>query len=358
MKIIGTINLSNFQGETMKLIEKLEQLEKPQLNVFYNFLFGLNNGLDLLQLAKKNFQGHADLFNQAFPEKWWQTQFDKIPEINSADYEILENSISNTLAEFLANYTNNDKAFKEKTIMLRQTLKAGFDNCGTYADQTKGIPIPPIEKAIIENARIIDLPTPNKDVITKPNIFDCIGDRQSRRKFTDQPLSLAELSYLLWATQGVRKHLKARNITLRNVPSGGARQPFETYLFISKVSGLKVGIYHYLALEHKLVFLYAEEDLSSKVTSAALGQSFAGDCAVCFIWSAIPYRCEWRYTTEAKKIIAQDSGHLGQNLYLSAESIGCGTCALGAYSQNEMDQLLRLDGEDEFVIYVSPVGKV
>jgi SagB-type dehydrogenase family enzyme len=84
---------------------------------------------------------------------------------------------------------------------------------------------------------------------------------------------------------------------------------------------------------------------------------FAGKCAVTFIWSVVPYRTEWRYTVESKKIILQDSGHMGQNLYLACESINCGTCAIGAYDQKKFDKLCGLDGKDEFVVYVSPVGR-
>jgi SagB-type dehydrogenase family enzyme len=80
--------------------------------------------------------------------------------------------------------------------------------------------------------------------------------------------------------------------------------------------------------------------------------------AVVFLWTAIPYRTEWRYTIVAPKLIAQESGHICQNLYLACEAIGAGTCAVGAYDQKKMDELLGVDGEDEFTIYVAPVGKV
>ena len=76
-----------------------------------------------------------------------------------------------------------------------------------------------------------------------------------------------------------------------------------------------------------------------------------------FIWTAIPYRTEWRYSMVAHKIIAMDAGHLCQNLYLASEAIGAGTCAVGAYNQSEMDTIVGVDGEDEFVIYVAPVGR-
>ncbi|GAJ24920.1 unnamed protein product, partial [marine sediment metagenome] len=88
-----------------------------------------------------------------------------------------------------------------------------------------------------------------------------------------------------------------------------------------------------------------------------LGQKFVGDAPLVFVWSCIPYRTEWRYHISAYKAILIDAGHICQNLYLAAEAIGCGTCAIGAYDQDAMDNLLRLDGEDEFVVYLAPVGR-
>jgi len=76
-----------------------------------------------------------------------------------------------------------------------------------------------------------------------------------------------------------------------------------------------------------------------------------------FIWTTIPYRMEWRYSVVSHKIIALDAGHVCQNLYLACESIGCGTCAIGAYDQEKMDRFLGVDGEEEFAIYAAPVGR-
>jgi nitroreductase len=79
--------------------------------------------------------------------------------------------------------------------------------------------------------------------------------------------------------------------------------------------------------------------------------------AVVFVWTTIPYRMEWRYSIVAHKMIAQESGHVCQNLYLASESIGAGACAI-TYDQTKVDGILGVDGKDEFAIYVAPVGKV
>ena len=236
-------------------------------------------------------------------------------------------------------------------------------------DQRKGVPAPSPQKPYPENARLIDL-VPSKDLtVGKMPLIEVIRRRRSRRKFTEEPLTLEELSFLLWATQGI-SNVTTRDVskdlhdalarsraTLRTVPSGGARHPFETYLLVNRVNELEPGLYRYLPLEHKLCFLYADVELTEKVHDACYEQ-YVKNSAVTFIWTAIPYRTEWRYSILSPKIIAQDSGHLCQNLYLACEAIGAGTCAIGAYDQEKMDLVLRVDGNEELAIYVAPVGKI
>jgi SagB-type dehydrogenase family enzyme len=165
------------------------------------------------------------------------------------------------------------------------------------------------------------------------------------------------LSFLLWASQGVRQRVD-RGTALRTVPSAGARHALETYLCVFRVTGLEPAFYRYLPLEHQLLFEFTEDAAARKISEATLGQSFVGRAAVAFIWTAIPYRMEWRYGLAAHKTLAIDAGHVCQNLYLACEAIGAGTCAVAAYQQELMDRLLRVDGTDEFTIYLAPVGKV
>jgi SagB-type dehydrogenase family enzyme len=230
-----------------------------------------------------------------------------------------------------------------------------WDEHGEFVpDQKKGVERPPFEKGFSEDANLINLPDPHEVELKKSNFFKIIEERRSRRKFTDESISLNELSYLLWITQGVQKVIK-NYVTLRTVPSAGARHPFETYIHPRKVSDLDNGIYRYLPVEHKLV----EEqkgDFTDKIIDGANGQRFVGECAVTFIWTVLPYRTEWRYDVLSHKMIAMDAGHLMQNLYLGCESLGLGTCAIGAYSGKGMDNVVNVDGKDEFVIYMAPVG--
>ena len=98
--------------------------------------------------------------------------------------------------------------------------------------------------------------------------------------------------------------------------------------------------------------------LDDRLTGATLGQRFTGRGAVTFVWTAVPYRMEWRYGEASYKVMALDAGHLCQNLYLACQAVGAGTCAVAAYDQEGMDRLLGVDGEDEFTLYLAPVGKI
>lgn len=236
-------------------------------------------------------------------------------------------------------------------------MKSYFGNA-VETDQQKDMSQPPLEKPYDKNGEIIDLAKVDRSIITKDDIFQCILDRQSHRIYLDEAMTLEELSYLLMMTQGI-KEIKGNNyVGLRPVPSAGGRHPFETYLVVLNVNGLRKGIYRYLPLEHKLLFVKEEEALDEKIVEAVNRQKFAANAAVTFIWACIPYRTEWRYADRTYKIALLDAGHIGQSLYLACETIGLGTCAIASYNQKLIDDLIAVDGEDEFAVYISPVGRV
>ena len=247
------------------------------------------------------------------------------------------------------------KDIKKLRNFLKDDIRQETDFYNT--DQNKGIPAPPIEKPALPEALKVDLLRPKEwKEIGELSLAKAIAHRKSRRRFKDEGLSIEELSFLLWSTQGIR-HWRQNN-ALRTVPSAGNRHALETYLAIFKVEGLEAGIYRYLPSSHQLVLESTPNQLKERVSKAALNQTFVAMGAVTFIWSCIPYRTEWRYDQASHKVIALDAGHVCQNLYLACENITAGTCAIAAYDQPKSDQLLKLDGEDEFVIYMAPVGKV
>ncbi len=242
----------------------------------------------------------------------------------------------------------------------RDFLKAyGWDERARMGtDMTKKVPPPLSQKSIPPDITLIDL-VPLEDLESgSTSLIETIQRRQSRRRYTQDPLTLEEFSFLLWSTQGIRDPFNKENPSRRTVPSAGGRHPFETYLIVNRVSEIEPGLYRYLPLDHKVYLVKKDPDLSSKVSEAARGQAFVGQGAVVFIWTAIPYRAEWRFSLVAHKMIALDAGHVCQNLYLASESIGAGTCAIAAYDQDKMDAILGVDGTEEFVIYAAPVGKI
>ncbi|MDH5483471.1 MAG: SagB/ThcOx family dehydrogenase [Candidatus Bathyarchaeota archaeon] len=224
-------------------------------------------------------------------------------------------------------------------------------------DQYRNVPHPPLQKEYPKEAKLIDLVASEKFAVAKMPFIEVIRKRKSRRKYSKKALTLEELSFLLWATQGVHRIIGNGMATQRVVPSGGARHPFETYLVINRVKGIEPGLYRYLALEHKLYRIPTKGNLARQLVTACMEQKFVGSSAVTFVWTVIPYRAEWRYGKVSHKMIAIDAGHLCQNLYLACEAINAGACAVGAYSQRKMDKLLGVDGKEEFTIYVASIGK-
>lgn len=226
-------------------------------------------------------------------------------------------------------------------------------------DQHRGVAVPPMEERVSGDALVIDLQSITEIQPTLKNIglASAISGRQSIRRFLDTPLLLSDLSWLLWATQGMRDPSGASPY-LRTVPSAGARHSFNSYLFINRVEGLPQGLYRYQPLSHQLVYLGAVVNQERMLTNAVLGQRFAATAPVTFVWTTVPYRMEWRYGLAAHRVILLDAGHVGQNLYLASAAVDCGTCTIAAYDQERLDALLGVDGENEFALYLAPVGKV
>ncbi len=229
----------------------------------------------------------------------------------------------------------------------------------------EGSPAPLPEKPVPAGAKVIKLPEPGLLPDKQVDFLQLIELRTSQRDYGDKALTLAELSYLLWCTQGVKMPGK-KNGSLRNVPSAGARHAFETYLFIQNVEGLRPGLYRFLPFEH---MLYPIQRRMDDEASAAAWEQFTTDfiasfytqkavreSAVTFVWSAMQRRLTNQYGMRAYRYLFLDAGHVCQNLYLAAETLKFGTCALGAWSDEKINHILQLDGKEEFAVYAASVG--
>ena len=188
--------------------------------------------------------------------------------------------------------------------------------------QNQGINQPPLETAINRDLQIFDLPKPLQISVKNVTIRDAIENRMSIRNYSQNSLSMDELSWLLWSTQGV-KQLVGTSSTLRNVPSAGARHAIDTYLLINKVEGLEQGLYRYIAINHQLAQIDTGEIIEKKIFESCLRQNSVKKSAVTFIWTTDFYRMTWRYGERGMRYIYLDAGHVCQNLYLTAEAIEC-----------------------------------
>lgn len=246
--------------------------------------------------------------------------------------------------------------YKNYRDFLKDSIRKTVDF--SQSQQSRGIEPPPWQKPCAPDEKKIALVAPGTwRSIPELGLERAIAARRSRRSYTNEALSLEELSFLLWATQGLRE-TKSSYKNFRTVPSAGCRHAVETYIAAFRVASLEKAIYRYLPLDHALVEVGRHPDLEERLARAAFGQRFCGTSAATFIWTAIPARMEWRYAEASYKVIALDAGHICQNLYLACENIGAGTCAVAAYDQERIDKILGVDGSDEFAIYLAPVGKV
>ena len=185
------------------------------------------------------------------------------------------------------------------------------------------------------------------------SLEEAIATRRSRRAYSRQPLSLVELSRLLYAAQGITQPQGE----LRAAPSAGALYPIELYAVAHNIAGLEPGTYHYAVPAHELE-LMQPGDRRAAVVRAGSGQGHLGQAAVCFILSAIFQRVRWKYHERAYRYALLEAGLIGQNLYLAATSMGLGACAVGAFLDDDLNELLGLDGEEEAALLMIAGGAV
>lgn len=198
----------------------------------------------------------------------------------------------------------------------------------------------------------IQLPAPKFD--ENIGFWNVIKNRKSTRSYINDSITLMELSLLLFGISGITREYP--QFAFRTVPSAGGLFPIETYPVINNVKDITPGIFHYNISEHKLE-LIKQGNFKQKVAAGCLDQTIAYNSAVSFIWTAVIERSKWKYLQRCYRYIYLDAGHIGQNLYLVAEALGLGACTIGAIYDDELNQLLEIDGMNETSIYVGVVGK-
>jgi SagB-type dehydrogenase family enzyme len=211
---------------------------------------------------------------------------------------------------------------------------------------------PPEKAAGPVAPKIIPLPSPS--LTGGPILWKALEKRRSIRNYRPEPLSLQELSNLLWATQGITE--KAFGPWYRTAPSAGALHPIDTYLVVNRVEGLEPGIYFFDVVEFSLI-LKRMGDFSGPIAQAALNQDMARTAAVVFVWVAVIQRSRQKYRQRAYRYIYLDCGHIAQNLYLAATALDLGCCGIAAIFDDEVNDLVGVDGQEETAIYLAMVGK-
>lgn len=200
--------------------------------------------------------------------------------------------------------------------------------------------------------KTIDLP--EIEFPSDTEFWEIIKNRHSTRNFNQKPLNIEELGLILFGISGINRRLP--HFEFRTVPSAGGLFPIETYPVINNVSDLSEGIYHYNIKDHSLEFI-KEGNFRKEVANACLGQKMAFKSSVNFIWTAIIERSQWKYLQRCYRYIYLDAGHIGQNLYLVGEALDLGVCTIGAIFDDELNNIVGVDGESETSVYVGVVGK-
>jgi SagB-type dehydrogenase family enzyme len=196
---------------------------------------------------------------------------------------------------------------------------------------------------------VIQLPEPQYD--SSLSIERALQQRRSIRDYLDEPLTLNQVSQLLWAAQGITDAA-----SLRTAPSAGALYPLEMYLVIGQVSNLSKGIYKYRSQKHELIKI-VEGDKRFELASAALGQDWVRDGAVVLVFSAVYERTMKKYRQRGIRYVHIEVGHAAQNVYLQAVSLQLGTTFVGAFYDEEVKQVLNMP-DNEQPLGIMPVGKI
>ena len=230
--------------------------------------------------------------------------------------------------------------FQQETKYYRNRFGDGPD-WSLQPDQYKNYP----------NNPKIELTKPNNIKTETLNL--AIQNRTSIRDFSEKPLLKEQLSYLIWASTGIQR--KEQGFEYRTAPSAGALYPIETYVVINNVKNIVQGVYHYNIKSHYLEQI-KKGDYRSVIAEAALNQSMCYHAAAVFIWTAIFNRSKCKYGQRAYRYIYLDAGHIAENLALSATSINLATCQIAALYDDEVNQIIDIDGLSESTIYLSVVG--
>jgi len=203
----------------------------------------------------------------------------------------------------------------------------------------------------LDTTETLPLPTPR---LNGPlSVEGALMARRSVREFGTDAVALNEVAQLLWAAQGISD---SHHLGLRTAPSAGALYPLEVVLLAGAVSGLAPGVYRYLPHSHALRPV-ADGDRRASLAKAALGQAWIAEAACALVLAAVYRRTTSKYGERGERYVHMEVGHVGQNVYLQARALGLGTTMVGAFRDQEVHTVLRLE-TDEAPLAILPIGRL
>ena len=192
------------------------------------------------------------------------------------------------------------------------------------------------------------------------SIEEALQQRRSVREFAEEPLTLQEISQLLWAAYGITQHTVNGPDFLRGgfrtAPSAGALYPLEFYVITGDVDGLEPGIYHYNSEKHELSKIL-DGDKRKDISEAALQQEMFVSAPATIVITAEVARTASKYGARGREhYVWLEAGHSAQNICLQCVSLNLGTCTVGAFDDSKIIRVLNLKGEEE-PVYLLPLGR-
>lgn len=219
------------------------------------------------------------------------------------------------------------------------------------------VPEPEKELPVPDGVRVIPLPNPKRIKIKDLPVREAIELWEPPGFFSRSSITLKELSFLLWCTQGVRKKNGDDTPMLRNVPSSGSRYPIETFFVAGEIEGLETGLYRYLPLSHRIVIERLGSDIPFAMGTASMNFNLITKAAVTFLWVGIPYRSTWALGNRGYRSVLIEAGHICQALIMASLCIGCESQPIDLFHDQMMIQLAQLDPRTQWPLLVAGVGR-
>jgi SagB-type dehydrogenase family enzyme len=251
--------------------------------------------------------------------------------------------------------------FRNRLDPVELAVQRGFNEDGSLQPMPSG-DAPPLRKEMRGETQIPLADHP--DFGDGQDLVECLAKRRSRRFFADAPIPLQRFEQLLQLSARMQSTVatpEMGEIGFRSFPSGGARQPLEVYPLVQRVESIPAGLHHYDAHRHALSFLgdpgparqALVENAMQKLGAPALSR---GEPAVLLVITAVFARTCWKYQRIPYQLILQEVGALEQTLYLAATRLGLAACAIGAFPERAVSEILEVDSRDEAQVGLLALG--